>query len=149
MAVHEVFAYLHVDAAAEAIEFYKRAFGATEKLRLAEPDGRIGHAELDFDGNTVMLADEYPEMGVKGPRSVGGSTVTVHLHVDDTDAIVDRAEKAGASVESPPTDMFYGERTAILRDPFGHRWNIGHAIEAVSPDEMQQRYDAMFEGQDK
>lgn len=143
MAVHEVFAYLHVDNAARAIEFYQNAFGAREKFRLAEPGGRVGHAELDFDGHTVMLADEFPEMGVKGPRSVGGSTVTLHLHVDDADALVDRAEKAGASVESPPTDMFYGERTTVVRDPFGHRWNIGHEIEPVSPDEMQRRYDEL------
>ena len=146
MAVREVFAYLCVDNAVEAIAFYENAFGATEKMRLVEPGGRIGHAELDFDGATVMLADEFPEIGVKSPPSIGGSPVTMHLHVDDADAVVDRAAKAGATVEMPPTDMFYGERTAILRDPFGHRWNIGHSIEDVSPDEMQRRYDEMVAG---
>ena len=145
MAVHEVFAYLCVDNAVDAIAFYEKAFGATEKMKLVEPGGRIGHAELDFDGATVMLADEFPEIGVRSPASIGGSPVTLHLHVDDTDAVVDCAERAGATVEMPPTDMFYGERTAVLRDPFGHRWNIGHSIEDVSPDEMQRRYDELVE----
>ena len=146
MAVHEMFAYLCVDNAVEAIAFYEKAFGATEKLRLVEPGGRIGHAELDFDGATLMLADEFPEIGVKSPPSIGGSPVTIHLHVDDADAVVDCAVKAGATIEMPPTDMFYGERMAILHDPFGHRWNIGHTIEDVSPDEMQRRYNEMVEG---
>ena len=146
MAIHEVTAYLCVDGAVDAIEFYEKAFGATERMRLVEPGGRIGHAELDFDGATVMLADEFPELGIKSPSNVGASPVTLHLHVDDTDAVVDRAAKAGATVEMPPTDMFYGERMAVLRDPFGHRWNIGHTIEEVSPDEMQRRYEDMSEG---
>ena len=146
MAVHEMFAYLCVDNAVEAIAFYEKAFGATEKLRLVEPGGRIGHAELDFDGATLMLADEFPEIGVKSPPSIGGSPVTIYLHADDADAVVDCAVKAGATIEMPPTDMFYGERMAILHDPFGHRWNIGHTIEDVSPDEMQRRYNEMVEG---
>ena len=146
MAVHEMFAYLCVGNAVEAIAFYEKAFGATEKLRLVEPGGRIGHAELDFDGATLMLADEFPEIGVKSPPSIGGSPVTIYLHVDDADAVVDCAVKAGATIEMPPTDMFYGERMAILHDPFGHRWNIGHTIEDVSPDEMQRRYNEMVEG---
>ena len=146
MAVREVFAYLCVDDASRAIVFYEKAFGATEKFRLVEPGGRIGHAELDFDGATVMLADEFPEIGVRSPSNIGGSPVTIHLHVDDADAVVDSAANAGATVEMPPTDMFYGEHTAVLRDPFGHRWNIGHTIEEVSPDEMQRRYNEMVEG---
>ena len=146
MAVREVSAYLCVDNAVDAIAFYKKAFGATEKMRLVEPGGRIGHAELDFDGATVMLADEFPEMGVRSPGSIGGSPVTIYLQVDDADAVVDGAAKTGATVEMPPTDMFYGERMAVLRDPFGHRWNIGHTIEEVSPDEMQRRYNEMVEG---
>ena len=145
VAVHEVFAYLCVDNARDAIAFYASAFGATEKFRLVEPGGRIGHAEIDLDGATVMLADEFPEIGVRSPASIGGSAVTIHLHVDDADAVVDSAAKAGATVEMPPTDMFFGARMAVLRDPFGHRWNIGHTIEEVSPDEMQRRYDAMAE----
>ena len=146
MAVHQVFAYLCVDNAVEAIAFYENAFGATEKMRLVEPGGRIGHAELDFDGTTVMLADEFPEIGVKSPPSIGGSPVTIYLQVDDADAVVGRAAQAGATIEMPPTDMFYGERMAVLQDPFGHRWNIGHTIEDVSPDEMQRRYNEMVEG---
>ena len=146
MAVHEMFAYLCVDNAVEAIAFYEKAFGATEKFRLVEPGGRIGHAELDFDGATLMLADEFPEIGVKSPPSIGGSPVTIYLQVDDADAVVGRAAQAGATIEMPPTDMFYGERMAVLQDPFGHRWNIGHTIEDVSPDEMQRRYNEMVEG---
>ncbi len=146
MTVREVSAYLCVDNAVDAIAFYEKAFGATEKMRLVEPGGRIGHAELDFDGATVMLADEFPEMDVRSPESIGGSPVTIYLQVDDADAVVDCAAKAGATVEMPPTDMFYGERMAVLRDPFGHRWNIGHTIEEVSPDEMQRRYNEMAGG---
>ena len=146
MTVREVSAYLCVDNAVDAIAFYEKAFGATEKMRLVEPGGRIGHAELDFDGATVMLADEFPEMDVRSPESIGGSPVTIYLQVDDADAVVDCAAKAGATVEMPPTDMFYGERMAVLRDPFGHRWNIGHTIEEVSPDEMQRRYNEMAAG---
>ena len=146
MAVYEVVAYLCVDDASEAVAFYEKAFGATEKMRLVEPGGRIVHAELDFDGATVMLADEFPEIGVRSPASIGGSPVTIHLHVDDADAVFDSAVKAGATAEMPPADMFYGERTAILRDPFGHRWNVGHNIEKVAPDEMQRRYNEMVEG---
>ena len=145
MAVHGVIAYLCVDSAVDAIAFYGSAFGATEKMRLVEPGGRIGHAEIDLDGSTVMLADEFPEIGVRSPASIGGSAVTIHLQVDDTDAVVDRAAKAGAAVEMPSTDMFFGERMAVVRDPFGHRWNIGHSIEDVSPDEMRRRYDEMAE----
>ena len=146
MAVHEMFAHLCVENAVEAISFYEKAFGATEKFRLVEPGGRIGHAELDFDGATLMLADEFPEIGVKSPPSIGGSPVTIYLQVDDADAVVGRAAQEGATIEMPPTDMFYGERMAVLQDPFGHRWNIGHTIEDVSPDEMQRRYNEMVEG---
>ena len=92
-----------------------------------------------------MLADEIPEIGIRSPASVGGSAVTIHLQVDDADAVVDRAAKAGAAVEMPPADMFFGERMAVVRDPFGHHWNIGHSIEDVSPDEMQRRHNKMAE----
>ena len=147
MAVHELFAYLCVDDADAAIRFYRDAFGAIEKFRLTEPGGRVGHAELTFNcGATLMLADEFPEIGVRGPVSLGGSPVTIHLHVDDADAVVERAAQAGATVETPPTDQFYGERSAILKDPFGHRWNIGHHIEEVSPSEMQRRFDKVLKG---
>ena len=142
MKIHELFAYLHVKDAAKAIDFYTTVLGATEKFRLTGPGGRIGHAELDFGCTTLMLADEFPEYGIKGPAAYGGTTVTVHLHVDDADAVIKRAAEAGATVEKEPSDQFYGERSGVFRDPFGHRWNIGHSIEEVSPEEMQRRYDA-------
>ena len=143
--IHEVFAYLRVADATRAIDYYKEAFGAAEKFRLVEPGGRVGHAELDLGGTTVMLSDEYPEMGIQGPGAIGGTSVTIHLHVDDCDSLLARAEKAGGEIIRPATDQFYGERSGTVRDPFGHEWNIGHEIEEVAPEEMQRRYDAMFE----
>jgi uncharacterized glyoxalase superfamily protein PhnB len=140
MAVHEMFAYLCVPDAAKAIEFYSRVFGAREKLRLTEPSGRIGHAELDFGPSTLMLADEFPEFGITAPKPGSGASVTIHLHVDDADDVITRAVDAGATLEMAPKDEFYGERSGCIRDPFGHRWNIGHQIERVSPEEMQRRY---------
>ena len=145
MKVHELFAYIAVGDAAQAIEFYSRAFGAREKFRLTEPSGRIGHAELDFDGITLMLSDEYPEYGIRGPQALGGTAVTIHLHVDNADEMIHRAVEAGAKLEMEPSDHFYGERSGCIRDPFGHRWNIGHSIEEVSPDEMQRRYTETME----
>ena len=144
MAIHEVFAYLRLRDAAKAIEFYTKAFGATEKFRLSEPGGRIGHAELELGGTTLMLSDEYPEFGIYGPASIGGTSFTIHLHVDDADALIGRAVAAGATVIRPAADQFYGERSGTVRDPFGHEWNIGHEIEKVTPQEMQRRYDAML-----
>ena len=143
--IHEVFPYLRVANAARAIDYYCEAFGVTEKFRLTEPSGRIGHAELDFGAATLMLSDEYPESGIQGPASIGGTSVTIHLHVENADAALSRAEKAGGEIIRAPQDQFYGERSGTLRDPFGHEWNIGHDIEEVSPEEMQKRYDAMFE----
>ena len=140
MAVHELFAYICVKSSADAIEFYRRAFGATEKFRLTEPSGRIGHAELDFGGTTLMLCDEFPEYGIRAPQPGQHTSVTIHIHVDNADAVINRAVAAGAALETPPSDAFYGERSGCVRDPFGHRWNIGHHIEDVSADEMQRRY---------
>lgn len=143
--IHELFAYLCVHDANGAIDFYRQAFGATEKFRLTEPGGRIGHAELDFGGVTLMLADEYPEFGIRGPHATQGTPVTIHLHVDNADAVVARALEAGATLEREVQDEFYGERGGVVRDPFGHRWNIGHSIEQVSAEEMQRRYTALLE----
>ena len=143
--IHEVFAYLRVSDAARAIGYYHDAFGAEEKYRLKEPSGRVGHAELAFGNTTIMLSDEFPEMGIRGPHSIGGTSVTIHLHVPDADAVLDRAEKAGGEIIRPAQDQFYGERSGTVRDPFGHEWNVGHEIEAVAPEEMQRRYDAMFD----
>jgi uncharacterized glyoxalase superfamily protein PhnB len=140
MTIKELFPYLHVRGAARALEFYTRAFGARETLRLTEPSGRIGHAEMDFGGMTLMLADEFPEYGIRGPDTIGGTAVTIHLHVENADDVIRQAAAAGGTVEMEPRDQFYGERSGCIRDPFGHRWNIGHAIEEVSPAEMQRRY---------
>lgn len=146
MKIHEAFTYLRVKNAAAAIKFYGAAFGATEKFRLTEPSGRVGHAELDFGGTTIMLSDEFPEAGILGPESVGGTTFSVHLHVDDADAAIARAVAAGATIVRPIRDQFHGERGGAVRDPFGHDWLIGHEIEKVTPEEMQRRYDAMLRG---
>ena len=143
--IHEVFAYLRVSDAARAIEYYRDVFGAEEKFRLKEPGGRIGHAELSFGGTTVMLSDEYPEADIRGPQSIGGTSVSLHLHVENADALLERAEKAGGEIIRQAQDHFYGERSGTVRDPFGHEWNIGHEIEQVATDEMQRRYEAMFE----
>lgn len=146
MKIHDAFTYLRVRNAPAAIEFYKAAFGVTEKFRLTEPSGRVGHAELDFSGTTIMVSDEYPEAGIVGPETVGRTTFAVHLHVDDADATVARAVGAGAKVVRPLRDQFYGERSGVIRDPFGHEWLIGHEIERVSPEEMQRRYDELMKG---
>jgi PhnB protein len=143
MAIHELFAYLRLKDAAKAIEFYQRAFGATEKFRLCEPSGRIGHAELDFGGATLMLSDEFPEYDIKGPQTLGGTSIAIHLHVTDADEVLRTAVAAGGSLVRPATDQFYGERSGTVRDPFGHEWSVGHEIEKVTPEEMQRRYDAM------
>jgi uncharacterized glyoxalase superfamily protein PhnB len=146
MKIAEVFPYLCVSDTAAAIDFYRRAFGASEKFRLTEPGGRIGHAEMDFGGTTLMLCDEFPEYDLRSASTIGATPVTLHLHVDDADAMIDNAVRAGATLEQPPTDAFYGERSGAVRCPFGHRWLIGHSIEDVSVDEMQRRYAALFEG---
>lgn len=142
--IHELFPYLHVADAAAAIDFYVRAFGVREKFRLTEPSGRIGHAELEFGPMTLMLSEEYPEYGIRGPQAIGGTSVTIHLHVDDADAMIERAVREGAALEMAPQDQLYGERSGCIRDPFGHRWNIGHSIEEVAPAEMQRRYTALL-----
>jgi PhnB protein len=143
--VHELFAYLCVADAGKAIDFYKNAFGATEKFRLTEPSGRIGHAELDFNTITLMLSDEFPEYNIKGPHALGGTPVTIHLHVDNADVMIARAVAAGAVLDMAAQDQFYGERSGVIRDPFGHRWNIGHSIEVITPDEMQRRYTSLMQ----
>ena len=122
--IHELYAYLRVNDSQRALDFYAKAFGATEKFRLAEPSGRIGHMELDFNGTTLMISDEFPEFGMKGPQPGDSSPVSLHLHVDDADALVQRALDAGATLEMACTDQFYGERTGVVIDPFGHRWMI-------------------------
>src|SRR5262245_1689870 len=146
MTIHELFPYLRVKGADRAIDWYKRAFGVTEKFRLTEPSGRVGHCELLFGQATIMLSEEYPEHGLLGPQSIGGTSVTLHLHVDNADAMIDRAVAAGATLVRPPSDAFYGERGGTIRDPFGHDWLIGHIIEDVAPEEMQRRYTNLLSG---
>ena len=143
--IHELYAYLRVSDCHRAIDFYAKAFGATEKFRLCEPSGRIGHAELNFNGTTLMLSDEFPEFGMKGPQAGDSSPVSIHLHVDDADAMLQKAIEAGATLEMACTDQFYGERTGVVIDPFGHRWMIGHEIEKLTPEEMQRRYSAIMQ----
>jgi len=132
--------YLVVDGAAQAIAFYTRAFGAKETMRLAEPGGRIGHAEITIGDALVMLADEHPEINIRGPKALGGSPVTLHLQVDDVDAVAAGAVAAGATVVFPVKDQFYGKRSGRFEDPFGHVWILSTHVEDVSTEEMQRRY---------
>lgn len=148
MPTHDLFAYICVADATAAIDFYRDAFGARELFRLVEPGGRVGHAEVDFDGTTLMLCEPFPECGITAPAPAPthGHSLTLHLHVDDADATIHAAVAAGATLERAPSDAFYGERSGVVIDPFGHRWNIGHSIEDVTPEEMQRRYDVMMAG---
>jgi PhnB protein len=139
---HTATPYLIVNGAAEAIEFYKRAFGATELLRMTDPQGRIGHAEIRIGDSVIMLADEHPGMGYRGPRSMGGSSVSILLYVDDVDTIFGRAVSAGATVQRPIANQFYGDRSGKLEDPFGHVWSIATHVEDVPPEEMRRRAEA-------
>jgi len=143
--VREAFPYLRVRGAADAIDFYKAVFGATEEFRLVEPSGRVGHAELKFGHCVVMVSDEYPEFGIQGPEAFGGAGASVHLHVDDVDAMTKSAVEAGAKLVMEPKDQFYGERAAKIVDPFGHEWLLGSHIEDVTADEMQRSLTAMCE----
>ncbi len=131
--------YLHVDGAADAIDFYTRVFGATERMRMAAPDGKIGHAELTIGSSMIMLSDEYPEMDAAGPKTVGGTPVTIHVYVADVDATYDRAVKTGAKSLRPVENQFYGDRTGQFEDPFGHRWSVATHIEDVPAEELSRR----------
>lgn len=144
--IHDVYPYLMVRDAQAAMAFYAEAFGATELFRLVEPSGRVGHAELQLGAAVLMVCDEFPEYGMVGPQGEKFTGCTIHLHVDDADAMAERAVAAGATMLMPPTDQFYGERSCRLRDPFGHFWLLGHSIEKVEPAEMQRRYTAMMGG---
>ena len=131
--------YLIVDGAAKAIAFYEKVFGATVAMRLDGPGGRIGHAEIRIADSVVMLADENPEMGARGPRSIGGSPVSLMLYIPDVDAVVARAVAAGARLQRPVEDKFYGDRMGSILDPFGHIWHVSTHKEDVAPDELQRR----------
>lgn len=146
MPIHDLFVYLRFRNAGDAIAYYTDVFGAAEKFRLVEPGGRIGHAELAVAGTTLMVSDEFPEFDIQAPAPDTPSTFVIHLHVDDADALIDTAVAAGARLIRPPQDHFYGERSGTIRDPFGYDWLIGHAIEDVTPEEMQRRYTDMLAG---
>lgn len=135
--------YLVIDGAARAIDFYKRIFGAKERFRMDAPGGKIGHAELQIGDSVVMLADEFPEMGYRGPRAFGGTPVSLHIYVEDVDAIAKQATAAGAKELRPVRDEFYGDRTGTFEDPFGHVWSIATHKEDVSREEMERRMTAM------
>jgi len=134
--------YLIVTGAAAAIEFYKKAFGAVEIMRLTQPDGKIGHAEIQIGSSKVMLADEALDMGFWSPRSLGGSGTGIMLYVDDVDRAFERARGAGAKALQPVKNQFYGDRSGTLSDPFGHMWTISTHVEDMSPEEMQHRMEA-------
>jgi PhnB protein len=134
--------YLIVTGAANAIEFYKTVFGATEVMRFAQPNGQIGHAEIKIGSSIVMLADEAPDMGYRSPQSLGGSGTGIMLYVEDVDRVFERALEAGAKTHQAVKDQFYGDRSGALIDPFGHMWTIATHVEDVSPEEMQRRMDA-------
>jgi PhnB protein len=133
--------YLIVKGGKKAIAFYKKAFGAEEEFRITNPDGSIGHANLQIAGGVFMLADEHPDFGALSPATIGGTPVKLHINVKDADAVVARAKKAGATVLRAVRDQPHGERSGMVADPFGHQWFIGTPIEDVSPREMQDRYD--------
>jgi len=134
-----VMPYLIVDGAAAAIDFYKSVFGATERMRLPGSDGRVGHAELEIGDAVIMLADENPRMGIRGPKAIGGTPVTIHVYVEDSDATFERAVGAGATAVRPMENRFYGDRSGQFEDPFGHSWDVSTHVEDVPPDEMEKR----------
>ena len=136
---HTVTPYLIIKGAADALEFYKKAFGATELFRMAQPDGKIGHAEIQIGDSRIMLADEFPEMSYLGPSTLGGSSVSILLYVEDVDAVFNQAIAAGGRAETAE-DKFYGDRMGSLVDPFGHVWHVGTHKEDVTPEEMEKRY---------
>jgi PhnB protein len=143
---HTATPYLIIGGAGDAIEFYKKAFGATELFRFAMPDGKIGHAEIKIGDSPIMLADEYPEMGYKGPQSLGGSPVSIMIYVEDVDTIFNQAVAAGATVKEAVSDKFYGDRLGTVTDPFGHVWHVSTHKEDVSLEEMEKRAKAAHGG---
>ena len=141
---HTVTPYLVVNGAAEAIEFYKKAFGATELMRMPGPDGTVMHAEIKIGDSPIMLADENPEMGFRGPASLGGSPVGILIYVEDVDALFAQAIAAGGKEQRPLADQFYGDRSGTLEDPYGHVWTVATHVEDVPPEEMGKRFEEMM-----
>ncbi len=138
--------YLCIDGAAAAIDFYGTVFGATERFRMPAPEGKIGHAELQLGDSLIMLSDEWPEMGVRGPKAIGGTPVTISVYVDDVDTVFERAVAGGATALRQVETQFYGDRSGQFEDPFGHRWSVATHVEDVSPEEMARRSAEMTGG---
>ena len=135
--------YLIVDGAGAAIEFYGKVLGTTERMRMPGPDGKVGHAELQLGDAVIMLADEFPDMGHRGPKTVGGTPVTINIYVEDVDDVFERAVEAGAKELRPVENQFYGDRSGQFEDPFGHKWSVATHVEDVPADEMEKRAAAM------
>ncbi len=136
---HSVTPYLIIRGAADAIDYYKKAFGAIELFRMPQPDGKIAHAEIKIGDSPIMLSDEHPDMGFRSPQSLGGSPISILIYVEDVDSVFDRAIAAGGKVDRPVEDKFYGDRAGSLTDPFGHTWHVATHTEDVSPEEMEKR----------
>jgi len=144
---HAVTPYLIVEGAARALDFYKDVFGATEQMRMAGPAGRVAHAEIRIGDSVVMLADDVPDMGYRGPKGYGGSAVSLMVYVDDVDATFQRALAAGAIERRAVQNQFYGDRSGTLEDPFGHIWTVSTHVEDLTPEEISQRAEqAMKQG---
>ena len=131
--------YLIVDNGAAAIDFYTSVLGATERMRMDAPGGRIGHAEIELGSSVIMLADEHPEVGAQAPATVGGTPVSLHVYVEDVDSVFAKAIEAGATADSDVEDKFYGDRMGTFTDPFGHRWHVASHVEDIPPEEMSKR----------
>jgi len=144
---HTATPYLIINGAAAALKFYKEAFGATELFRMDAPGGKIGHAEIKIGDSPIMLADEFPDMGYRGPQAIGGTPVSIMLYVEDVDAVFNRTVAAGAKVKQPVKDQFYGDRSGTLEDPFGHVWTIATHKEDLPPEEMRRRAEAWMKQQ--
>jgi PhnB protein len=143
---HSLTPYIEIEDAAEAIEFYKRAFGARERGRMDAPGGKIGHAELEIGDSLLMVADPFPQSTISTAKDLGRTTVNLFLYVEDADAVVQQAVNAGATVTRPVETKFWGDRFGIVTDPYGHTWSIGTHVEDVSPQEMEERSKAAMSG---
>jgi PhnB protein len=136
---HSITPYLAVDNATEAIEFYKRAFGAKERVKMPMPDGKIGHAELEIGDSLIMLSDPFPQASAKSPKEIGTTTVGIFLYTEDVDETVQQVVDAGGTITTPVENMFWGDRYGKVADPFGHEWSIATHVEDISPEEMEER----------